>query len=57
MKPTADQLIYVMEIAAKNADAHGLKPLEFFTLMYNRIEGILEDGETDDEGEEKSAEG
>ena len=55
MKLTADQLIYVMEIAAKNADSYGMRPIELFSAMKNRIEEELTDGEVDDEGKEANS--
>ena len=42
MKLSPDQLIYIMEIAAKNADAYGMKPIELFSAMKNRIEEEIE---------------
>jgi hypothetical protein len=56
MKLTPDQLIYVMEIAAKSADAYSMKPIELFSAMKNRIEEELTDGEVVDEGTKKSLE-
>lgn len=45
MRLTSDQLIYIMELAAKNADAYGMKPIELFSAMKNRIEEELADDE------------
>ena len=56
MKLSSDQLIYIMEIAAKNGDAYGMKPIELFSAMKNRIEEEISNGETDDQGTEKPAE-
>ncbi|MGC9196330.1 MAG: hypothetical protein ACP5IL_12885 [Syntrophobacteraceae bacterium] len=52
MKLSTDQIIYIMEIAAKNADAYSMRPLELFSAMYNRIEEIISDGQINDEGQE-----
>ncbi len=56
MKLTPDQLIYILEIAAKNADAYSMKPIELFSAMKNRIEEEIADGEAHDEGTEKDCE-
>lgn len=56
MKLTADQLIYVMEIAAKNADAYSMKPIELFSAMKDRIQEEINDGEADNEAAETDPE-
>lgn len=56
MKLTPDQLIYIMEIAAKNADAYSMKPIELFSAMKNRIEEEIADDEAHDEGTKKDPE-
>ncbi len=56
MKLSSDQLIYIIEIAAKNADAYGMKPIELFSAMKNRIEEEISDGEADDKGTKKNPE-
>ncbi len=55
VKLTSDQLIYIMEIAAKNGDAYSMKPLELFSAMCARIREEIADGEADDEGTEKNS--
>jgi hypothetical protein len=52
MRLTPDQIIYLMEIAAKNADAYSMTPLQLFSAMHNRIEEIVSDGEANDKGTE-----
>ena len=47
---TPDQLIYIMEIAVKNADAYSMKPIELFSAMKNRIQEEIDDGEADKQG-------
>lgn len=56
MKLTPDQLIYILEIATKNADAYSMRPIELFSAMKNRIEEEIADGEAHDEGTEKDCE-
>ena len=54
MKLTADQLIYIMEIAAKNADGYQMKPLQLYNAMKETIQGDIDDGQVDDEGKKET---
>ncbi|MDR3569458.1 MAG: hypothetical protein P4L43_15655 [Syntrophobacteraceae bacterium] len=55
MKLTPDQLIYIMEIAVKNADAYSMRPIELFSSMKNRIEEEISDVQTARQGTQRPA--